>query len=405
MQTALGQYAHRGHGYFVYPELEGELGPHMTFRGKPVLNWSLNSYIGLANHPEVRKTDAEAAAQYGLAYPMGSRLLSGHTSKHEEFEKKAAAFMGKEDAFLLNFGYQGCISIIQTLVGRNDVIVYDALCHACIIDGMMLSGAKRFMFAHNDMAQLEDRLQKAQRYAEKTGGGVMVITEGVYGMKGTIAPFDEIIALKKKYNFRIFIDDAHGFGVMGPNGKGTPEHFGVMDDIDVYFTTFAKTMAGFGAFVAGEHKVVNYLRYNMRSQIYAKALCMPMTIGATKRLDMLMTMPELREKMWKIVGYLQKGLRERGFDIGDPQSPVTPVYIKGGDSEAVKVILDLRENFGIFVSAVTYPVVEKGVIMLRMIPTADHTEEDVNRTLDAFEVVRQRLSDGTYNAMKVPGFA
>lgn len=405
MQTALGQYAERGHGYFVFPKLEGELGPHMSFRGKPMLNWSLNSYIGLANHPDVRKVDAEAAAEYGLAYPMGSRLLSGHTDKHEEFEKKAAAFMGKEDAFLVNFGYQACVSLVQTLVGRNDVIVYDALCHACIIDGMVLSGAKRFMFAHNDVEQLEDRLKKAQRYAEQTGGGIMVITEGVYGMKGTIAPLDKIVALKEKYNFRLYIDDAHGFGVMGANGKGTPEHFGVMDKVDVYFTTFAKTMAGFGAFIAGDKKVINYLRYNMRSQIYAKALCMPMTIGAIKRLDMLMTMPELREKMWNIVHYLQKGLRERGFDIGDPQSPVTPVYIKGGDSEAAKVIMDLRENFGIFVSVVTYPVVEKGVIMLRMIPTADHTEEDVNRTLDAFEIVRQRLSDGTYAAMQIPGFS
>lgn len=404
MQTDLGQYAERGHGYFVFPKLEGELGPHMSFRGKPMLNWSLNSYIGLANHPEVRKADADAALEYGLSYPMGSRLLSGHTDKHEEFERNISAFMGKEDAFLLNFGYQGVVSAIQTLTDRRDVIVYDQLCHACIIDGMNLSLAKRFMFAHNNMTQFEDRLKKAQRIVEQTGGGILVITEGVYGMKGTIAPLDEIIAFKEKYNFRIFIDDAHGFGVMGPNGKGTPEHFGVMDQVDVYFSTFAKTMAGFGAFVAGPKSVIQYLRYNMRSQIYAKALCMPMTVGAIKRLEMLQTMPELREKMWHIVRYLQKGLRERGFDIGNPQSPVTPVYIKGGDSEAAKIILDLRENFGIFVSVVTYPVVERGEIMLRMIPTADHTEEDVNRTLDAFEIVRDRLANGYYEKMQIPGF-
>jgi glycine C-acetyltransferase len=396
MNTDLGQWADMGHGYFTFPKLEGEIRPRMKFRGKEVLTWSINSYLGLANHPEIRKVDAEAAADWGLAYPMGSRMLTGNSDYHEEFERQAAEFMGKEDAFLMNFGYQGCISIIQTLTDRRDVIVYDQLSHACIMDGMSMSLAKRFRFAHNNMEQLEDRLQKAQRITEKTGGGILVITEGVFGMSGTLGKLDEICALKEKYNFRIFVDDAHGFGVMGKSGQGAPEHFGVMDKIDVLFCTFAKSMAGFGAFVTGNAKVVKFLRYNMRSQIYAKSLCMPMTIGAIKRLEMLRTMPELREKLWHIVRTLQSGLRERGFDIGNPESPVTPVFMEGNPVLAGAITYDLREKHGIFVSVVTYPVVEKGVIMLRMIPTAAHTEQDVTDTLDAFEKIRDNIAKGVY---------
>lgn len=396
MNTDLGQWADVGHGYFTFPKLEGEVQPRMKFRGKEVLTWSINSYLGLANHPEIRKVDAQAAADWGLAYPMGSRMLTGNSDYHEQFERNAAEFMGKEDAFLLNFGYQGCVSIIQSLVDRRDVIVYDQLSHACIMDGMSMSLAKRFMFAHNNMEQLEDRLQKAQRITEQTGGGILVITEGVFGMSGTLGKLDEICALKEKYNFRIFVDDAHGFGVMGKTGQGAPEHFGVMDKIDVLFCTFAKSMAGFGAFVTGNAKVIKYLRYNMRSQIYAKSLCMPMTIGAIKRLEMLRTMPELREKLWHIVKTLQNGLKERGFDIGNPESPVTPVFMQGNPALAGAIAYDLRENHGIFVSIVTYPVVEKGVIMLRMIPTAAHTEKDVTDTLDAFEKIRENIANGVY---------
>lgn len=396
MGTDLGQYADVGHGYFTFPKLEGEVGPRMKFRGKDVITWSINSYLGLANHPEIRKVDAEAAKDWGLAYPMGSRMLTGNSDYHEEFERKAAEFMGKEDAFLLNFGYQGCVSIVQSLTDRRDVIVYDQLSHACIMDGMSMSLSKRFMFAHNNIEQLEDRLKKAQRITEKTGGGILVITEGVFGMSGTLGKLDEICALKEKYNFRIFVDDAHGFGVMGKTGQGAPEHFGVMDKIDVLFCTFAKSMAGFGAFVTGDAKVVKFLRYNMRSQIYAKSLCMPMTIGAIKRLEMLRTMPELREKLWHIVKTLQSGLKERGFDIGNPESPVTPVFMQGNPHLAGAIAYDLRENHGIFVSIVTYPVVEKGVIMLRMIPTAAHTEQDVTDTLDAFEKIRDNIAKGVY---------
>jgi len=404
MSTDLGQYASVGHGYLAYPKLEGEVGPWMKFRGKDVLVWSLNSYLGLANHPEIRKADAEAAADWGLAYPMGSRVLTGNSDNHEAFEQKAANFMEKEDAFLLNFGYQGCMSIIHALTDRRDVIVYDQLSHACIMDGMSMSMAKRFVFAHNDIEQLEDRLKKAQKVVENTKGGILVVTEGVFGMRGDTGRLDQIAALKEKYNFRLFVDDAHGFGVMGKTGKGVGEHYGVQDKIDVLFCTFAKSMAGFGAFVTGDRKVINYLRYNMRSQIYAKSLCMPMTVGAIKRLDMLINMPELREKLWTIVNKLQSGLKERGFNIGNTESPVTPVYLKAVETEAIGVITDLRENHKIFASGVVYPVVERGVIMLRLIPTAHHREEDVDYTLEAFEAVREKIEKGVYRE-KVQEFA
>lgn len=393
----LGKYASQGHGYFTFPKLEGEISPRMTFRGKEVLCWSLNNYLGLANHPEVRKVDAEAAAEWGLGYPMGSRMLTGNSNLHEKFEDEASAFMGKEDTYLLNFGYQGMLSIIQSITDRRDVIVYDQLAHACIIDGMMLSLAKRFVYAHNDMNQLEDRLQKAQKITEKTGGGILVITEGVFGMKGDLGKLDEIVKLKEKYPFRLFVDDAHGFGVMGATGKGTPEHFGVMDQVDIVFNTFAKSMALIGAFVSGDEKVIKFLRYNMRSQIYAKSMPMPLVVGALKRLQLLREQPELRVNLWNIVNTLQDGLRSRGFDIGITQSPVTPVYLKGGTEEAAKLIIDLRENHRIFVSVVTYPVVERGELMLRIIPTAVHSPEDVEVTLNAFEAIRDNMNKGVYS--------
>lgn len=396
MNSDLGQFAKVGHGYFTFPKLEGELAPRMKFNGKEVLTWSLNNYLGLGNHPEVREVDAKAAADYGLAYPMGSRMLTGNTSKHEEFEDKVSEFMGKEATFLLNFGYQGILSIIPAITDRKDVIVYDQLSHACIIDGMMLSLAKRFVFRHNDMDQFEDRLKKAKKIVEKTGGGILVITEGVFGMKGDMGRLADIVKFKEEYNFRLLVDDAHGFGVMGPNGKGAAEEQGVLDQMDLYFSTFAKSLAGIGAFVSGDANIINFLKYNLRSQIYAKSLPMPMVIGGLKRLDMLMNEPEHREKLWNVVKMLQGGLRERGYDLGVTESPVTPVYLKGGTDEAANLIVDLRENYGIFVSVVTYPVVEKGELMLRMICTASHTEEDVKETLNAFDECSAKLAAGAY---------
>jgi len=399
---ALGQYQKEAHGYFMFPKLEGELAPRMQFRGKEVLNWSLNNYIGLGNNPEVREVDAKAATDWGLAYPMGARMMSGQTSKHEELEAKLAEFVGKEAGYLLNYGYQGMVSIIDALVGRNDVIVYDSESHACILDGLRLHMGKRYVYPHNDMQNLEKQLERATKLTQKTGGGILIITEGVFGMAGDLGKLDKIVELKKKFNFRILVDDAHGFGTMGATGAGTPEHFNVQDKIDVHFATFAKAMAGIGAFVASNEDVVKFLAYNMRSQIYAKSLPMPMVIGALKRLELLKNKKELREKMWKIVKALQSGLKNAGFDIGVTESPVTPVFFSGGVSEAANITMDLRENYNIFCSIVIYPVVPKGTIMLRLIPTTMHTLEDVDYTIKAFSEILKKLHAGAYKTMGVP---
>lgn len=399
---SLGQYMKQAHGYFAFPKLEGEIGTKMKFRGKEVLVWSLNNYIGLANHPEVREADAQAAADYGMAYPMGARMMSGQTNKHEELEHNLAEFVGKQDAFLLNFGYQGMVSIIDAIVGRNDVIVYDSEAHACILDGVRLHMGKRFVYAHNNMDSLRNMLTKATRLAEKQGGGILVITEGVFGMAGDLGKLDEIAKFKDEFNFRLLVDDAHGFGTMGATGAGTPEHFGVMDKIDLLFGTFAKSMAGIGAFIACDEDICNFLRYNMRSQTFAKSLPMPMVIGALKRLELLRTKPELRERLWAVVYALQKGLRDQGFDLGVTNSCVTPVFFQGGVGEATNVVMDLRENFNVFCSVVTYPVIPKGQIMLRLIPTAMHTLEDVEYTIKAFAEVRSKLEEGKYNISQIP---
>jgi glycine C-acetyltransferase len=396
----LGQHQSWSHGYFSFPKLEGVIDAHMQFRGKEHLVWSLNNYLGLANHPEVRKADAEAAAAYGMAYPMGARMMSGNSTQHEGLEKDLAAFVGKEDAFLLNYGYQGMVSIIDSLVDRNDVIVYDAESHACIIDGVRLHMGKRYVYQHNDMVSLEKQLERASKLAEQTGGGVLVITEGVFGMSGAQGKLKEIVALKEQYKFRLLVDDAHGFGTMGVTGAGTHEAQGCIDGVDVYFGTFAKSMAGIGAFVASNKTIVNFLRYNMRSQTFAKALPMPMVIGLRKRLELLISRPELREKLWTIARALQEGLRARGFDLGVTNTMVTPVFLKGELEEATSLTMDLRENYGIFCSIVLYPVIPRGLIVLRIIPTATHSLEDVQRTLDAYSEVAEKLKAGYYKENK-----
>ena len=393
---ALGQYSDFAHGYFMFPKLEGEIAPKMRFRGKEVLTWSLNNYLGLANNSEIRKADAEYTEKYGLAYPMGARMMSGHTTNHERFEKMAAEFEMKEDAYLLNYGYQGMVSIIDALVDRHDVIVYDSESHACIMDGLRLHFGKRFVYPHNDIDNCEKQLQRATKLTEETGGGVLLITEGVFGMAGDLGKLDKIAALKKKYNFRFLVDDAHGFGTMGANGRGTGEHFGVQDQIDVYFATFAKSMAGIGGFVASSKEVINYLRYNLRSQIYAKALPMAMTLGAIKRLEILQAHPEYRENLWTIVRALQKGLKEAGLDLGKTESPVTPVFFKCALTQVTQLIYDLRENYNIFCSVVIYPVVPKDVVMLRLIPTAGHTLEDVNYTVNTFRELKRKIDYDEY---------
>jgi len=397
----IGKYQKEGHGYFAFPKLEGEIKPRMMFRGKEVLTWSLNNYLGLANHPEVRKADAEGAAQYGMAYPMGARMMSGQTRKHEELEQKLAEFVGKQSAYLLNFGYQGMVSIIDTILNRNDVVVYDSEAHACIIDGLRLFPGKRFVFPHNDMENLRKQLGHATRLSQKTGGGILVITEGVFGMAGDLGNLRGIVELKKEFNFRLLVDDAHGFGTMGKTGAGTGEHFGVQDEIDLYFSTFAKSMAGIGGFIAADEEVINFLTYNMRSQIFAKSLPMPMVLGALKRLELLQTQPELKDNLWSVVEALQSGLKEVGLDIGKTESPVTPVYMYGGVPEATNLVFDLRENYGIFCSIVVYPVIPKGQILLRLIPTAIHTLDDVKQTIAAFKECHEKLKAGKYDAEKI----
>ena len=392
----LGKWASQAEGYYVFPKLEGELGPRMQFHGKNILNWSLNDYLGLANHPEVRKADADAAVQYGAAYPMGARMMSGHTKYHEQLENELAAFVMKESAYLLNFGYQGMVSIIDALVTKNDIIVYDVDSHACIIDGVRLHMGKRFTYKHNDLESMEKNLQRATKMATETGGGILFITEGVFGMRGQQGKLKEIVAMKEKYNFRLLVDDAHGFGTLGKTGAGAGEEQGCQDGIDVYFSTFAKSMANIGAFVAADKDIIDYLKYNLRSQMFAKALPMIQTIGSLKRLELLRNSSEIKDKLWVNVNALQNGLKERGFNIGDTNTCITPVYLEGSIPEAMVMVNDLRENYGIFLSIVVYPVIPKGIILLRMIPTASHTLEDIAETLAAFEAIREKLVNGTY---------
>ncbi|MBD8491334.1 aminotransferase class I/II-fold pyridoxal phosphate-dependent enzyme [Echinicola sp. CAU 1574] len=397
----LGKHSDLSEGYFMFPKLEGEIAPRMKFKGKEVLTWSLNNYLGLANHPEVRKADQEAAARWGAAYPMGARMMSGNTDLHEQLERELAAFVGKEKAYLLNFGYQGIMSVIDSLVDRKDVIVYDSECHACIIDALRMHIGKRFVFPHNDMESFEKQLVRAEKLTNETGGGILVITEGVFGMTGNMGDLKGIVKLKEKYQFRLVVDDAHGFGTMGPTGAGAGEEQGVQDQIDLYFSTFAKSMAGIGAFIAGDEKVVHYLKYNMRSQIFAKSLPMVFVEGGLKRLELLRNNPEHKANLWKVVNALQNGLKEKGFSIGTTTTPVTPVVLNGTVGEAATLSKDLRENYNIFCSVVIYPVVPKGMIILRLIPTAVHTLEDVKETITAFEAIKDKLTSGYYKTTEL----
>ena len=392
----LGKWASIAEGYFVFPKLEGKISNRMKFNGKEVITWSVNDYLGLSNHPEVRKIDSEAAEKYGSAYPMGARMMSGHTSMHEKLENQLADFVNKESAYVLNFGYQGILSIVDTLVSKNDVIVYDVDAHACIVDGVRLHLGKRFTFKHNDIESLVTNLKRAQNIVEKTGGGILVISEGVFGMRGEQGKIKEIVKLKKQFDFRLLVDDAHGFGTLGQTGSGVGEEQGVMNEIDVYFATFAKSMASTGAFVAGSNQVIKFLKYNMRSQMFAKSLQMQLVVGAIKRLEILRNEPVHKQKLWDNVKMLQTGLKKRGFDIGKTQSCVTPVFLKGDVPEAMVLVKDLREKYNIFCSIVVYPVIPKGLILLRLIPTAKHTVEDIDETLNSFSEIREKLTGGYY---------
>lgn len=401
----IGQHMDRAHGYFAFPKLEGELGPRMKFRGKDVIVWSLNNYLGLVNHPEIRKVDAEAAAAYGLGNPMGARMMSGNTEKHEELERVISKFVNREDTMLLNFGYQGVMSCIDALVNRRDVIVYDAESHACLVDGVRLHMGKRYAFKHNDAADFEKQMHRAKALADSQGGGILVITEGVFGMDGEQGILKEIVALKEKFEFRLLIDDAHGFGYMGATGAGADEAQGVQEGVDLYFSSMVKSLGSLGGFICGPKAVIKYLRYNVRSQIFAKSMPLMVVEGMLKRMDMVINMPELREKLWDNVNKLQAGLKEKGFDIGHTNSPVTPIFMKGDVPEATQMVMDLRENYGIFCSIVVYPVIPKGDIIYRLIPTASHTDEDIELTLKAFEETKKKLDAGAYRSADIPDMA
>ncbi len=401
----IGQHRERAHGYFAFPKLDGEIGTKMKFRGKEMIVWSLNNYLGLANHPEVRKADADASAQYGLALPMGARMMSGNSDLHEQLEKELAEFVHKEDSILMNYGYQGIMSAIDAICGRHDVVVYDAECHACIIDALRMIPGHRFVFKHNDVEDCEKQLQRAKALAEKQGGGILVITEGVFGMAGDQGKLKEIAALKKQVPFRLLVDDAHGFGTLGKTGAGAGEEQGCQDEIDLYFSTFAKSMASIGAFMAGPRTIIDYIRYNIRSQIFAKSLPMPYVVGNLKRLELLRSKPELKDKLWKNALALQNGLKEKGFDIGKTDSVVTPIYMKGGVEEATAMVMDIRENYKIFCSIVVYPVIPKGHIIYRLIPAADHTQEEIDLTWKAFSETKAKLDTGAYKVAEIPDMA
>lgn len=401
----IGQYIDKGYGYYMFPRLEGELGPHMTFNGIEILNWSLNNYLGLANHPEVRKADAEAAKKWGLAYPMGARMMTGHTRLHEKLERVFADFEKKEDAFLFNFGYQGIVSTIDALSSRHDVLVYDAESHACLLDGIRLHVGEKYKFRHNDIVDCERVLARACAKAEENGGGVLLITEGVFGMTGALGIIDQIAALKKKYNFRILIDDAHGFGLLGKGGRGTSEHLNCMDEVDIYIAAFAKSMASIGGFVAAPSYIIKYLRTNMRSQMYAKSMPMALVEGNLKRMEIIDSPEgdEQRKKCWEITRAIQEGFVKEGFNIGEAQACVTPVHIAGGLAQATKMAKDLRENYRVFCSMVIYPVIPKGMVIFRIVSTAAHTMEDVEYTLNAFKEIKAKLDAGMYDGDDLAG--
>ncbi|HEY8954234.1 pyridoxal phosphate-dependent aminotransferase family protein [Chitinophaga sp.] len=398
----IGEHSDRAHGYFAFPKLEGEIGPRMKFRGNEKIVWSLNNYLGLANHPEVRATDAKAAADFGMASPMGARMMSGNTNYHEQLENELSDYMGKEATTLLNYGYQGIMSAIDAIVGRRDVIVYDAECHASILDGLRLHPGKRYVFKHNDMEDFDKQMKRATELAKTQGGGILVVTEGVFGMAGDQGKLKEIAAFKDKYEFRLLVDDAHGFGTMGKTGAGTGEEQGVQDKIDLLFNTFAKSGASIGAFISGEKQIINYLRYNMRSQIFAKSIPLPIVIGHLKRVQLMRQHPEMKAKLWDNVNKLQNGLKERGFNIGRTNSPVTPIYLQGDIPEATAMCLDLRENYNIFCSIVVYPVIPKGQIIYRLIPTAAHSDEDIELTLKAFSETKAKLDEKVYQVAEIP---
>lgn len=385
--SPLGPFTSAGYGYYTFPKLEGPLGPEMKFNGKDMVVWSINDYLGVGSNEKIKQIDAEATAKYSLSAPMGARLMTGNSDEHEALEKELAAFVHKEDAQLLNFGYQGIMSVIHALVDRNDYLIYDELSHACIVDGKQLAMADKSVFKHNDIESFKKQLYRAAA-KKKDNSSILVVTEGVFGMTGDLGILPEIIKLKEEVPFRLLVDDAHGFGTLGHDGSGTGTQLECQDGIDVYFGTFAKAVALVGAFVASEPRVIQFLKANVRSQIFAKSLPMPIVATARERLKMIRQHPEWREKLWSNTLKLREGLIKIGYNVLPSESPVTPVLTQGSTDLCQDIMRIMREEHGIFVSGVAYPVVPKGVVLIRLIPTAAHNDEHIEKTLTAFEAIK-----------------
>lgn len=383
----LGEFTSDGYGYYTFPRLEGPLGPVMKFNGKDVVVWSINDYLGIGGREDVRKFDGEMAARHGLSTPMGARLMTGNTTQHEKLEEELADFVHKPSALLLNYGYQGIMSVIHALVDRNDFLIYDELSHACIVDGKQLAMAEKFVYKHNDIESLEKQLERAHRKA-KPDSSILVVTEGAFGMTGDLGNLEEIVALKDKYPFRLLVDDAHGVGTMGEDGSGTGTHLGCHEGIDIYFGTFAKAFALIGAFVATEERVKEFLKANVRSQIFAKSVPLPIVESVRKRLKMIRNNPEWRDQLWENTKKLRQGLIDIGYNVMPAECPVTPVLTKGSTEVCQDIMRKLREDHGIFVSGVAYPVVPKGTVLIRLIPTAAHNDEHIKKTLKGFRAIK-----------------
>ena len=385
--SPLGEFTSNGYGYYTFPKLDGPIGPEMKFNGKDVVVWSVNDYLSVGNHPRIREVDKNAAEKYGLSAPMGARLMTGNSDEHEALERELADFIHKPKALLLNYGYQGIMSVIHSLVDRNDFLIYDELSHACIVDGKQLAMAEKSVFKHNDMESLEKQLKRASKKL-KPNSSILVVTEGVFGMTGDLGKLKEIIALKEKYPFRLLVDDAHGFGTLGHDGSGAGTQLGCHDGIDIYFGTFAKAVALIGAFVAAEPRVIEFLKANTRSQIFAKSLPMPIVVSARERIKLIRKNPQWREQLWENTKKLRSGLVELGYNVLPSESPVTPVLTEGSTDLAQTIMREMREEHGVFVSGVAYPVVPKGVVLLRLIPMAGHTDAHIEKTLKAFEAIK-----------------
>lgn len=376
-------------GRLHHLELKGKVSNRMIFDNKEYIIWCLNDYLGLMHHPESIEAAAQATTQYGPSYPHSVRLTIGHSSAHDYLEQQLNTLMGYEDSMLVNLGYQGFMSIIDALTDRHDTIIYDQKCHACLIDGVRLHNGRKFAFKHNDINHLETQLQRARKTHNSKEGMIIVVVDGLYSMHGELAKLDEIVRLKKLYNFALFVDDSHAFGVFGKHGKGSPEHYGIEKEVDVYVSTFTKSFGNLGGFVSAKKPIIDFLRFATRSQIFSRSMPLPMVLSVSKNIEIFQREPERRERLWKNTNQFQEGLREMAINIGPSESPIVPIHINGNHQEGLKVFFDLRE-MGIFSYIVAYPVVEKNTCLIRMVCTHNHTTIDIEQTLHAFKELKRR---------------